>query len=373
MSSALARFRTAVPAFLDMRLQPEIEPRLHRFARRTGQPFVGNDADARISTSSRNQFRHASPVQRMVHPTVSTNCSSAPPPVSPHRHRQRLLARSACNALASEPASARRAQKVNPSSRPINGLLRSNSPSCQFPYSTSCFPQAALNTLVSAINETLREPFMQRIGQIIFDLAAIPCKCSDRPAVRRVGRTKVQVPELGLSGSIACRYRRHPIRLLDLGHRTRQSGSGPCASRKSEQRRYQFGMRGRRDLADKSGFGSVPQPFHRGSAGAPSRAHRQSRRMIEHAPGPPRSGRGSALRGTGVQRSDTCRRAERGEIQLSNCAIAEPSHFEGVILQRVDQFRLERRAAAGVPKVPSRWRARRAAICANSDGLRRRN
>ncbi len=30
----------------DMRLQPQIEPRLYRFARRAGQAIVGNDADA---------------------------------------------------------------------------------------------------------------------------------------------------------------------------------------------------------------------------------------------------------------------------------------------------------------------------------------
>ena len=34
--------------FFDMRLQPQIEPRLHGLARRAGEAIVGNDADARM-------------------------------------------------------------------------------------------------------------------------------------------------------------------------------------------------------------------------------------------------------------------------------------------------------------------------------------
>ena len=34
--------------FFDMRLQPQIEPRLHGLARRAGETIVGNDADARM-------------------------------------------------------------------------------------------------------------------------------------------------------------------------------------------------------------------------------------------------------------------------------------------------------------------------------------
>ena len=61
--------------FFDMRLQPQIEPRLHGFARRAGQPIVGNDAQRGCSASSAaTSFATASPVQRMVPSDVSTNC-----------------------------------------------------------------------------------------------------------------------------------------------------------------------------------------------------------------------------------------------------------------------------------------------------------
>ena len=48
--------------FLDMGLEPQIEPGLHRFARRARQPIVGNNADARMQrVVGGDQFRHRIP------------------------------------------------------------------------------------------------------------------------------------------------------------------------------------------------------------------------------------------------------------------------------------------------------------------------
>ncbi len=48
--------------FLDMGLEPQIEPGLYRFARRARQPIVGNNADARMQrVVGGDQFRHRIP------------------------------------------------------------------------------------------------------------------------------------------------------------------------------------------------------------------------------------------------------------------------------------------------------------------------
>ena len=47
------------------------------------------------------------------------------------------------------------------------------------------------------------------------------------------------------------------------------------------------------------------------------------------------------------ERQRHLQRAERGEIELRIAPLQHPHAFEGVVLQRIDQFRLERRAAPG--------------------------
>src|ERR1700732_4510557 len=52
------------------------------------------------------------------------------------------------------------------------------------------------------------------------------------------------------------------------------------------------------------------------------------------------------------QRQRHLQRAERGKIQLRIAPLQYLHALEGVVLQRVDQFRLERRAAAGGAESP---------------------
>ena len=105
-------------------------------------------------------------------------------------------------------------------------------------------------------------------------------------------------------------------------------------------------MRGRRDLAVIRNLAGVPQPLDGGGALRHVAHIGVARGVIEHAQifGDRRAGQ--RLMGR-RQRQRHLQRAERGEIQLR---IAPLQHFdavEGVVLQRIDQFRLERRAAAG--------------------------
>ena len=65
----LGEFEQRPEQFLDMRLQPEIEPVLHRLARRAVQPLVGDDAQPRMQRIiRRHQFGDciAGPAQRAV-------------------------------------------------------------------------------------------------------------------------------------------------------------------------------------------------------------------------------------------------------------------------------------------------------------------
>ena len=66
-SSAAASANSGAEQPLDMRLEPEIEPRLHRLARRAGELLVGDDAHARLAARPRRRSacRPAAPIQRM--------------------------------------------------------------------------------------------------------------------------------------------------------------------------------------------------------------------------------------------------------------------------------------------------------------------
>ena len=105
-------------------------------------------------------------------------------------------------------------------------------------------------------------------------------------------------------------------------------------------------MRGGRDLAVIRNLAGIPQPFHRGGAMRHVAHIGVARGVIEHA---------QILRDRGAgqrlvrrrQRQRHLQRAERGKIQLRIAPLQHLHAFEGVVLQRVDQFRLERRAAAG--------------------------
>ena len=105
-------------------------------------------------------------------------------------------------------------------------------------------------------------------------------------------------------------------------------------------------MRGRRDLAVIRDLAGVPQPLHRGRAMRHVAHLGVARGMVEHAQvlGDRRAGQRLMAR---RQRQRHLQRAERGEIELRIAPLQHLHAVEGVVLQRVDQFRLERRAAPG--------------------------
>ena len=162
MSSALDKPEQRPQQLFDMRLQPQIEPRLHRLARRAGQPIVGNDAQC--ADAARRRRRRALPphrrssgwcrrmsartdrrARRRVFRRARRSRRPAPaalPPATPWRR---------------EPASAASGAKVNPSSRPIDVALDDHFAGlADFRIQNRVLPQAAHQYTGTAVNETLR-------------------------------------------------------------------------------------------------------------------------------------------------------------------------------------------------------------------------
>ena len=104
-------------------------------------------------------------------------------------------------------------------------------------------------------------------------------------------------------------------------------------------------MGGGRDLAVIRDLAGVPQPFHGGGAMGHVAHVGVARGVVEHAQilGDRRAGQ-RVVRGR--QRQRHLQGAERGKIQLRIAPLQHLHAVEGVVLQRVHQFRLERRAAA---------------------------
>ena len=189
----LGEFEQRPQQFFDMRLQPEIEPGLHRFARRAGQAFVGNDADARMQrVVGRNQFRHrvAGPADGAVRGQHELFVGRGRQFLGARVDfaGQRLLrGRLQCLGIgAGLGRVGRKGESVEAADHMafydhFAGLA-------DFRIQHRVFPQAAHQYTGTAINETLREPFMQRIGQFIFDLArnSLPMLGIGQP-VRAIG------------------------------------------------------------------------------------------------------------------------------------------------------------------------------------------
>ena len=133
------------------------------------------------------------------------------------------------------------------------------------------------------------------------------------------------------------------IGLVDLGA---EPGVGNPAflHQKAVQRGHEFGMRGRRNLAVIRDLAGVPETLHRRLAMRHVADIGIARGVIEHAHvfRDRRPRQHLMLRG---QRQRYLQRAERGEIQFRIAPLQHLHGLEGVVLQRVHQFRLERRAA----------------------------
>ena len=163
----------------DMRLQPQIEPGLHRLARRAGQTLVGNDAQPRMQrVVGRDQLRHrvAGPAdgavrgQHELFVRRGREFLGARVDLAGQRLLRGGLQRLGIGAGLSRVG--RKGESVEAADHMafydhFAGLA-------DFRIQHRVFPQAAHQYTGTAINETLREPFMQRIGQFIFDFARNP-------------------------------------------------------------------------------------------------------------------------------------------------------------------------------------------------------
>jgi hypothetical protein len=151
-----------------MRLQPEIEPPLHFFARGAGEPFIGDDAQARMQRIlRRHEFgdRIAGPADgavRSQHEIVvgrSGQLLGAGVDFAGQRllrgRLQRLGIGAGFSGIRGEGKAVEAADRV-PLDDDLAGLP-------YFGIQTHVLPQATHQYTGPTVNETLRETFMQRV------------------------------------------------------------------------------------------------------------------------------------------------------------------------------------------------------------------
>src|SRR6516164_4286922 len=165
----LGEFEQRPEQLFDMGLQPEIEPRLDLVARRARQPFVGDDAQPRMQrVVGRNQLRNriASPAQRAVggqHELLvgglreffRARIDLARQNLL-RRRLQRLRVGTGFRSVGRKGETVEAADRV--------ALDDDFAGLADFGIQADVLPQAAHQYTGTAINETLRKPFVQRVG-----------------------------------------------------------------------------------------------------------------------------------------------------------------------------------------------------------------
>ena len=174
--------RTEQP--LDMVLEPEIEPRLHRVARRAGELLVGDHAKPRpqhVVAGDQLADRRADPAHRAVGRRARTR---APAPACSLVARASISPASAvraaaCNAFASEPAADASATNVKPSRRPISCPSTTTSPVFLISVSNVVFSRSRrINTLVRrSTNRSVRRSCIAS-ESLSSTPRATACQCS---------------------------------------------------------------------------------------------------------------------------------------------------------------------------------------------------
>ena len=152
-----------------MRLQPQIEPRLHGLARRAGEAVVGDDADARMQrVVGRDELGHrvAGPADGAVggqHELVVGRCGKLCGARVDLAGEHLLGSRLQCLGVR---AGFRRIGCKGKSVEPADGVAFHDhfAGLADFRIQNTVLPQAAHQYTGTAVNETLRKPFMQRIG-----------------------------------------------------------------------------------------------------------------------------------------------------------------------------------------------------------------
>ena len=132
------------------------------------------------ASSAATSFATASPVQRMVPSEVSTNWSSGAAASFVARASISLASTcwaAACNALASEPASAASGAKVNPSSRPIAWPSTITSPVLPISvFKTEFSRRRRINTLVRRSTKRSVSRSCSASDNLFSTSRAIPCQ-----------------------------------------------------------------------------------------------------------------------------------------------------------------------------------------------------
>ena len=195
----------------------------------------------------------AAPVQRIVPSEASANCASgasasrmARAPISPAS----AFCAALCSALASEPPDEASATNMNPSSRPMTWPSTTTSPVLLISrLQRRVFTQPPHQHAGAAIDETLGEPLVQRVGQLVFDGAgdALPM-FRDRPANPAGWRRKSR-SGCARCASTAYRYRRRCGRPARSAGQNQSVVDFAVALQIAVYGDHEFGMVRRRDLA----------------------------------------------------------------------------------------------------------------------------
>ena len=195
-SSALDEIEQRPEQLLHMGLQPQIEPGLHRLARRAGQPFIGNDPQPRMQRVVRgDQSRHgiASPADGAVrgqHELIVRRAGQFFGARLDFAGQRLLRDRLQGLGLGAGLCRIRRECKSVETADHM-ALYDHFAGLADFRIQHRVFPQAAHQYTGPAVNETLREPLVQRIGQFIFDLSgnSLPVIGVGQP-VRAIGHER---------------------------------------------------------------------------------------------------------------------------------------------------------------------------------------
>ena len=224
----------------------------------------------------------------------------------------------------------------------------------------------------AAIDETLGEPLVQRVGKLVLDAAsdALPMFGIGEP-IRPV-RHECPGPDMGDTRRQRIDIAVGPVRLRDVAGEPIGRDLA-LALQITVQRDHELGMVRRRDLAIVGNLADFPQPLDIGRLRRPGAHVVLARSMVEHQNIFRR--RRAGERGLG-RRHCECRlqSADRGEVEIGVAPLHQLHRLEGVHSSAWTSSFSNGGQRPVVPKVPSRCaRPARPAICASSDGLSLRN
>ena len=350
MSSARRELEQRRQDFLDMGLEPEIEARLHGVARCAGEPLVGDDAQARLEyllAGDELCDRLAEPADGAIggqHELLVRGLRE-PRGARVDLAGQRLL-RGAGKRLGFRARGRASGVNMKPSSRPMVWPSTTTSPVLLISVSSPVFSRSRrISTLVRRSTKRSVSRSCSASESLSSTARVTPCQCSGSASQSGRLAAKVQVriwamrfDSVSMSPSVwsACSIWRANQSVGDLA----------LPHQEAVERDDKLGVGGRRHLAIVGDLADLPQPLER-FARLRHLAHVVvARGVLEHQDvlGDRRARQARLLRNF---RQRSLQGAEREEIEIGIAPLQELERLERMAFERLHQFGLERRAAAG--------------------------